>query len=119
MQWLVPNVDRTFGRRPKHALGVTAFVTVAAIAAMLAAERAARAARRNASPVAWQNPAEAVRNAVVVCNGAIVPTAPPAPADPAPTLPLPRAELFAAPEVDGGRPVHELDFATRDAGGWR
>lgn len=116
MQWLVPNVDRTFGRRPKHALGVTAFLTVAAIAAVLTAERAAR---RRAPAMKWQHPADAIRNAVVVCNGAIVPTRPPAPADPAPTLPLPRAELFAAAEVDGGRPVHELDFATRDQGGWR
>lgn len=41
------------------------------------------------------------------------------PTDPSPTLPLPRAELLAEPEVDGGRPMHELDFATRDAGGWR
>lgn len=114
MQWLVPNVDRTFGRRPKHALGVTAFLTVAVIAARLAAR-----ARRSAPSMAWQHPADAIRNAVVVCNGVIVPTVPPVCADPAPTLPLPRAELFAAPEVDGGRPVHELDFVTRDAGGWR
>ena len=73
MQWLVPNVDRTFGRRPKHALGVTAFLTVAVIAARLAART-----RRSAPSMTWQDPADVLRNAVVVCNGVIVPTRPPA-----------------------------------------
>lgn len=102
MQWLVPDVDRTFGRRPKHALGVTAFLTVAVIAARLAT----RAARRSATSMTWQHPADAIRNAVVVCNGVIVPT------DPAPTLPLTRRELVE-PEVDGGRPMHDLDLIQR------
>lgn len=31
--------------------------------------------------------------------------------DPQPTLPLRRAQLLALPEVDGGRPIHELDYA--------
>lgn len=114
MQWLVPDVDRTYGRSPKHALGVTAFLTVAVIAARLAT----RAVRRSASSMTWQHPADAIRNAVVVCDGVIVPTRPSTPVDPTPTMPLSRSELFV-PEVDGGRPVHELDFATRDAGGWR
>lgn len=112
MQWLVPNVDRTHGRTPRHALGVTAFLTVAAIAARLAT----RATRRPAPLVEWQDPAEAIRNVAVICNGVRVPTSPPAPADPAPTLPLSRRELLAAPEVDGGRPVHELDYALRMGG---
>lgn len=30
--------------------------------------------------------------------------------DPVPTLPLRRAELLALPEVDGGRPLHDLDY---------
>ncbi|MGW6699604.1 hypothetical protein [Nocardia sp. NPDC055049] len=125
MQFRTPNVDRTFGRRPRHArgetvyrprhaLGVTAFLTVVAVAAKLAAERR----RRSAVPaVTWQAPADAIRAAVVVCDGAIVPTprpAPPAvPSDPTPTLPLTRAELAEVVEVDGGRPMHDLDHVQR------
>lgn len=30
--------------------------------------------------------------------------------DPMPTLPLMRAELLALPDVDAGRPIHELDY---------
>lgn len=108
MQWLVPNVDRTFGRRPKHALGVTAFVTVATIVATIAIRR--REALRSA--IAWQDPADAIRNAVVVCDGAIVSTPKP-PADPDPTVPLTRAELAEVVEVDGGRPLHDLDHVQR------
>ncbi len=105
MQFRVPGVDRTFGRIPRHELGRTAARTVAAIAAKLADER-----RRVAiTPMAWQDPAGAIRAAVVVCKGAIVPTPP---ADPSPTLPLSRAELVEH-EVDGGRPLHDLDHVQR------
>ena len=106
MQYRVQGVDRTFDRIPRHALGITAALTVAAVAAKLAAER-----RRVAiAPMAWQDPAEAIRNAVVVWKGAIVPSPPPA--DPSPTLPLSRRELVEH-EVDGGRPLHDLDHIQR------
>lgn len=111
IQFRTPNVDRTFGRTPRHALGITAVLTVAMIAAKIKAERR----RRRAPAFVWQDPAEAIRNAIVVCRGVIVPTPapePPAPpADPSPTTPMSRAELAALVEVDGGRPMHELDFA--------
>ncbi|RJO74136.1 hypothetical protein D5S18_18460 [Nocardia panacis] len=95
---------------------MTNAVTVAAIAAVLTAERAARAARRGTSATTWQRSADTIRNAIVVCNGAIVPTAPPANIDPAPTLPLSQRELFGLLEIDGGRPMHDLDYALRMGG---
>lgn len=115
MQYRTPNVDRTYGRVPRHALGLTAVLTVAMIAAKIATERRCR----RASAIVWQDPAEVIRNAVAVYEGVIVPAPPAPPTDPTPTLPMSRAELSAVVDVDGGRPVHELDFATRDAGGWR
>lgn len=110
MQFRVPGVDRTFGRIPRHELGRTAARTVATIAAKLADERRRLAeVRASVAPMAWQDPAEAIRSAVVVCKGAIVPTPR---ADPSPTLPLSRAELVEH-EVDGGRPLHDLDHVQR------
>lgn len=113
MQYLVQNVDRTFGRIPRHALGVAGAVAFAVIATRIAAERR-RKPRTRVMPIAgWRTPAEALGTAVVVCDGVIVP----APADPDPTVPLARAELLEVTEVDGGRPLHDLDFVTRYAMG--
>lgn len=106
MQYLVQNVDRTFGRIPRHALGVAGAVAFAVIATRIAAERR-RKPRTRVTPIAgWRTPAEAIRTAVAVCEGVSATT----PADPDPTLPLTRAEVI---EVDGGRPLNDLDYVQR------
>ncbi len=115
MQYRPQNVDRTFGRKPRHALGITAAAVfaVAVIAKRIADERR-RPRRTQVAPIAgWRTPAEAIRTAVVTCDGVIVPIPAPAPADPDPTLPLSRAELAAVIDVDGGRPIHDLDYVQR------
>lgn len=144
MSSIMEAVDRLFGRTPKHAVGFGAVLTVAVIAARLADERAAArklaayhgSVARQAAVVAameadtltmpvvvgrdhtaWKDPAIAIRDAVVVCDGAIVPGPAKASPDPVPTLPLTRAELLELVEVDGGRPLHELDYVNRYAMG--
>ncbi|MBW0270748.1 hypothetical protein ATM97_06935 [Nocardia sp. MH4] len=111
MQYRPTNVDRRFGRIPRHALGVTAAAVAFAVIAKRIADERRKSSTRVAPIAGWRSPAEVIRTAVVVCDGVIVPTAPPA--DPDPTVPLMRAELLAAVKVDGGRPMHDLDLVQR------
>ncbi|MFD3748376.1 hypothetical protein [Nocardia sp. NPDC058633] len=168
MHYIIQILDLWFGHHARHARGFAAALTVAAIVARLADETAAARKRIGARAsvarqaavaaamdaptltlpvvvgavrIAWQDPATAIRNAVIVQGGKYITTPPKAlpSADPEPTLPMTRAELLAlaeaeqwrpegsrpneltvwerdllelaGPEVDGGRPLHELDFA--------
>lgn len=90
-------VDRLFGRRPRHALGFGAVRTVAVIKARLADERAA--ARKHAAyrdSLARQAELTAAMDAPTLT----LPVPMRSPADPIPTMPITRAELFGVPEAD-------------------
>lgn len=104
MQWTVPNVVRTFLYPGRHALGITAMVTVTMIAARLAAEQTARRiAPMLADHTEYPDLPDTARTRPYVHR--------PFPADPTPTLPLSRAEIL------GPDPVHELDYTERAIGG--
>ena len=105
MQYLLELVDRTFGRRSRHASDAPAVLTVKAIRARLADEDGtaeklaaypASVARQAAVTAAMDAPTLTLP---VIYDAEIV--------DP-PTMPLRRAELLA---ITDGLPAHELDFA--------
>ncbi|MGW5316750.1 hypothetical protein [Nocardia thailandica] len=94
------NVRQTFLRPGRHALGATAARTVAAIKARLSDDANAAEVTAELPILTAREPRPYVHEALPL-------------ADPSPTVPLSRAELLAVTEVDGGRPLHDLDHIQR------
>lgn len=115
---------RTVGRHARW-VGVDSRPSVTEIAARLVDEKATadhhaayrQAVARQAAVLAamdaptdtlpaitsWADPAIGIGHVAIIRDGHFV--------DPEITQPISRAELLAAIECDGGRPMHELDFA--------